>query len=192
MLFKLPILQQIKAGKVTTAYRKWLRPAIKAGSTLMTSVGVLYVNSVEEIEYDSITDNDIIKAGLTDRKQLDKELSFNEQGNIYRITFELQCDDPRLALREKSITKRELEEIQAKLAKLDKAGKYGAWTIQVLKMVSQHPGKHAAFFCDKMGVPKEWFKLNIRKLKNLGLTISLVDGYIISPRGKELLQKIER
>lgn len=33
-------------------------------------------------------------------------------------------------------------------------------------------------------------KLNIRKLKNLGLTISLGTGYQISPRGKALIAKI--
>lgn len=80
MLFKLAILQQIKEGKVTTAYRRWLKPATKAGATLMTSVGVLYIKSVQEIEYSSISDKDITQAGLAHRRQLDKELSFTEEG----------------------------------------------------------------------------------------------------------------
>jgi len=32
------------------------------------------------------------------------------------------------------------------------------------------------------------FKLNVRKLKNLGLTMSLETGYRISPRGEALLR----
>lgn len=43
-----------------------------------------------------------------------------------------------------------------------------------------------------LGVDKEWFKLNVRKLKNLGLTESLETGYRISPRGRALLKRAKR
>ncbi|GAA4173979.1 hypothetical protein GCM10022218_17670 [Sphingobacterium ginsenosidimutans] len=38
---------------------------------------------------------------------------------------------------------------------------------------------------------KEWLKLNIRKLKNLGLTISHTVGYEISPLGERFIQLLE-
>ncbi|WP_294276703.1 hypothetical protein [uncultured Chryseobacterium sp.] len=40
------------------------------------------------------------------------------------------------------------------------------------------------------GFEKEWLKLNIRKLKNMGLTISHTVGYEISPLGSEYLKKL--
>jgi hypothetical protein len=39
----------------------------------------------------------------------------------------------------------------------------------------------------KTGFEKAWLKINIRKLKNLGLTISHNPGYTLSPRGKAYL-----
>lgn len=39
------------------------------------------------------------------------------------------------------------------------------------------------------GFEKIWLKLNIRKLKNLGLTISHEIGYELSPLGKLYLKK---
>lgn len=37
---------------------------------------------------------------------------------------------------------------------------------------------------------KEWLKLNVRKLKGLGLTISHEPGYSLSPRGEVYLSII--
>jgi len=41
-----------------------------------------------------------------------------------------------------------------------------------------------------VGLEKEAFKLNVRKLKNLGLTESLGTGYRISPRGRSVLERL--
>ena len=43
-----------------------------------------------------------------------------------------------------------------------------------------------------MGKEKQWFKLNVRKLKNLGLTESKSTGYTISPRGKAFLENLSK
>ncbi|HSC26686.1 MAG TPA: hypothetical protein VLD67_05400, partial [Vicinamibacterales bacterium] len=60
----------------------------------------------------------------------------------------------------------------------------GAWTRKVLHPIERHPNVEAASLARRMGVEKEWLKANIRKLKNLGLTISHRRGYGPSPRGK--------
>ena len=193
MLFKIDILKQIGEGTVTTAYRRWAKPAVKAGNTLMTSVGVLKITSVEEIDYTTITDKDIQKAGLKNRAQLDKELSFKKDGTLYKILFRLQGEDPRLALREETdITVEEFEQLKTKLEKMDKTSKYGPWTETILKLIAKHPGKHAIFFAEKLGMEKDWLKLHIRKLKNLGLTISLSVGYEIAPRGEKFMQMLAK
>lgn len=193
MLFKNDILQQIGNGTVTTAYRRWAKPSVKAGNTLMTAVGVLKITSVKEIAYESITDKDIQKTGLKSRAQLDKELAFNKDGTLYKISFKLHSEDPRLALREETgISNEEFEQLKAKLEKMDKTSKHGPWTLQVLKLIDKHPGKHAIYFSEKLGMEKDWLKLHIRKLKNLGLTISLPVGYEIAPRGAQFMKMMGR
>lgn len=192
MLFKNDILKQIGNGTVNTAYRRWAKPSVKAGNTLMTAVGVLMITSVKEIDYKSITDKDIQKAGLKSRAQLDKELSFKKERTLYKISFKLLGDDPRVALREETdISKEEFEQLKAKLEKMDKTSKHGAWTMPVLKLIAKHPGKHAIYFSERLGIEKDWLKLHIRKLKNLGLTISLPVGYEIAPRGEQFMKMIK-
>lgn len=43
-----------------------------------------------------------------------------------------------------------------------------------------------------MGQELPDFKLNVRKLKNLGLTISLGTGYRLSPRGEAFLARLSQ
>lgn len=42
------------------------------------------------------------------------------------------------------------------------------------------------------GLETKPFKANVRKLKELGLTISHDVGYSLSPRGRALLRRIDR
>jgi hypothetical protein len=65
------------------------------------------------------------------------------------------------------------------------------WTIQVLRSIGIHPGRPASELAAAICAEKDWLKLNIRKLKALGLTESLSVGYRLSPRGKVVLRSIE-
>jgi hypothetical protein len=56
-----------------------------------------------------------------------------------------------------------------------------------LEALRSHPEVRAGDVCCLVGQEKEKFKLNVRKLKNLGLTESLGTGYRLSPRGESLL-----
>ena len=63
------------------------------------------------------------------------------------------------------------------------ASRVGPWTLRVLKAIERHPNLAAIRLAEMLGYEKAWLKLNIRKLKNLGLTISHQPGYELSPRG---------
>ena len=192
MLFKKKFLTLIAQGKVQTAFRKWRRPSVSESGTLLTSVGQLRIKSIEQIKYEQITDDEILNAGYKNRAELDKEFSFKEEGDIYKIQFELEQADPRIELSENTdISDNEMNEIHNKLMRYDSCGKVKNWTLKILETIHVEPGKNAVDYAAKLGYEKEWFKLNIRKLKNLGLTISLTDGYDISPRGKVALKKIQ-
>jgi hypothetical protein len=46
MLFKQATLAAIAAGRVTLAFRRWRRPTVRAGGTLVTPVGMLAIDAV--------------------------------------------------------------------------------------------------------------------------------------------------
>ena len=193
MLFKKKFLTLVENGKVRIAFRKWTRPSVRESGTLLTPVGQLRIKTLNIVEYDQIADYEILQAGYKNRKELDKELAFKDSGDIYKIEFELESTDPRIELREKTtISDEEMTKIIRKLKRLDTSGEVTDWTCKVLEVVDSEPGRYAIEYSSKLGYEKEWFKFNIRKLKNLGLTISLTDGYEISPRGKVVLRELKK
>lgn len=188
MLFKNKFLALIENGKVRLVFRKWTRPTVKQGGTLLTPVGRLKITSLAVVEYVKITDSEIAQAGYENRTELEKELGLKQVGNIYKIEFTLEAD-PRIELREKeTLSDSDFEELVKKLERLDSSGAIKNWTFKILEAVASEPEQRAIDYAKALGYKKEWFKLNIRKLKNLGLTISLANGYKISPRGKEFLR----
>ena len=56
--------------------------------------------------------------------------------------------------------------------------------------IAEHPHLAAAELAERTGFDKEWLKLQVRKLKNLGLTISHHPGYELSPRGRVVLRRL--
>ena len=192
MLFKTKFLALIKAKKIETAIRKWTRPTVKENGTLITAVGQLCITSVKKIKYNEITDEEVNKAGYSGREELDTELSYKNAGEIYIITFRLEGEDPRIELRQNNnITPNELAALQKKLQALEVRSKVEGWPLRILEAVNNQPGLYAIQYANKLGYEKIWFKLHIRKLKNLGLTISLENGYEISPRGQAFLASVK-
>jgi hypothetical protein len=186
MLFTRDALERIAAGEVTLAFRRWRRPTVKAGGTLRTRVGVLAIESVEEIDSDEITDADAVRAGMRDREAV--LASLRGDGRLYRIKFHLAGPDPRVALRERSdLSPTERTELDRRLARLDAASKHGPWTADVLRLIADRPETRAADLAAAVGREKTPFKTDVRKLKELGLTESLDVGYRLSPRGRAYL-----
>jgi len=191
MLFKMKILEQIREGKVKIAFRNWKKPTVKKGGTLLTAVGQLKMTSIEIIGYNNIREDEIRKAGYDNRADFDKTLA-GRDGDLYRIRFSLDREDPRIELRETtSMSKAEIDMLTQKLERFDKASKQGNWTRKVLTLISKRPEEHAIYYANLMGVEKDWLKINVRKLKNLGLTISYAHGYAVSPRGEAYLAALK-
>lgn len=184
MLFKQAILDRIATGEVTVAFRRWRRPWVKARGTLLTVVGQLSILAVEVVNYDDITKRDAMIAGFATLEELHSDLQRQRAGELYRIRFALAGPDPRVTLRAADrLSVAEVAEIKQKLMRLDASAKHGAWTTRVLALIDQNPERSAGELAALSGYEKEWLKLNVRKLKNLGLTESLNPGYRLSPRG---------
>ena len=65
--------------------------------------------------------------------------------------------------------------------------KHGPWTFAVLQLIRDNPRRRAPELAALRGLDTAAFKIAVRKLKNLGLTLSFNPGYEISPRGEAYL-----
>lgn len=188
MLFKQKQLKGIRSGTVSLAFRKWRTPVVKAGSRHHTPIGLVEILEITKVEANSISEVDAINAGYGNRNELFSLLNSFSEGDIYRISVRFHSEDPRIEMREKSgISGQDFEVLKARLDKLDRYSREGVWTMAVLLAIRDHPQLRAAELVLVTGKQKEWLKVNIRKLKNLGLTISHETGYSLSPLGEAFL-----
>jgi hypothetical protein len=120
-------------------------------------------------------------------------LATRTEGKLYRIRLRLAGPDPRKKLwRDTKVSADQLDELRAKLARMDARSSEGAWTKAVLRAIAERPNCRAADLASDLGFAKEWLKTNVRKLKNLGLTESLETGYRLSPRGRAVFEELTR
>jgi hypothetical protein len=190
MLLKQETLRGIESGSITLAFRRWRRPTVKAGGTLLTSVGQLAIEAVDRVDLEGITESEAAAAGFQDLDSLRFQLSRRAVGDVYRVRLSLAGPDPRIALREKIPDEAELESILQRLGRLDSRGAPGPWTCRVLKLLHERPGERAADLARDFGMDKADLKSSVRKLKGLGLTESLPVGYRLSPRGEAVLGRL--
>ena len=188
MLFRQDSLDGIREGRITLAFRRWRRPTVRTGGTLMLPIGQLQIVEVRQIAEDDITDADARQAGYASRQALREELAGRTEGTLYRIELGALGPDPRIALRLRgSLSDGELAALTGKLAKLDASAPGGPWTRRVLELIRDHPAIRAGDLCTAVQMERLPFKANVRKLKALGLTESLEVGYRLSPRGEAFL-----
>jgi hypothetical protein len=191
MIFRQQVLEGIRSGTITVAFRRWRRPTVRSGGTLLTAVGELSIASVDRIDADAITAADARRAGYPSREALLAELDRRAEGEVYRIELGALRADPRVELRASTaIAPEEMEQLRSRLVRLDESSGDGAWTMRTLEIIESHPGVRAGDLCLLAGQEKLPFKSNVRKLKNLGLTESLEVGYRLSPRGGALLERL--
>jgi hypothetical protein len=190
MLINDETIAGIKEGSITVLFRRWKRPGAKVGGTQMTQGGVIGIDALEVVAPDDISEMDAREAGFSTKADLLAHLSYRDDP-IYRMRVYFAGEDPRKELREKDdLGKAELEELIAKLDKLDKNSKRGAWTEQYLQLIHDKPNTYSGVLAKAVGVDIPHFKPWVRKLKALGLTESLQPGYRLSPRGAVVLEAI--
>jgi len=159
---------------------------------LLTSAGRLDIGAVAVVGIDSVTPEEASLAGYPSRTALLSELNRRPEGEIYRIELGALRPDPRVALRKAPLDRRQAAELRQRLNRLDAASTDGPWTLKTLQVIRDHPEVRAADLCGLVGQERDRFKPNVRKLKNLGLTISLEVGYRLSPRGESYLREREQ
>ena len=78
--------------------------------------------------------------------------------------------------------------ILRRLARLDSRSGSGPWTCRIMTLLHKRSEVRAADLAQDAGMDRAGFKINVRKLKGLGLTESLSIGYRLSPRGEAVLE----
>lgn len=191
MIFRKHFLSGIRDGSITVAFRRWTKPSVRSGGTLLTPIGQLQIVSVKPVDPTKLTSRDAKRAGFINRDELLAELSGRADGIVFRIELGELRPDPRIALREAlPAGPDEIADLVRRLDRLDAASPTGAWTRAVLELIAKHPARRAGDLCEMFGQEKAPFKVNVRKLKRLGLTESLEVGYRLSPRGVVVLEAL--
>jgi hypothetical protein len=179
VLFKERFWAGLRDGSLTVAYRRWKRPSVKTGGTLVSPGGLLAIDSVEAIDDTQVDDGAAQAAGYESRKEL--LANIGSGGQLYRIRFHRIGDDPRVALRQRAeLTAPEQSAIAKMLERND-------WAVPYLRLIEESPGTVSTELAARAGVERLVFKQRVRRLKGLGLTESLEVGYLISPRGRTVL-----
>jgi hypothetical protein len=191
VLFRRRLLDGIRAGEITLAFRRWDRPRARAGGRQRTVVGELRIDAVEPVERGQITPADAARAGHESLDELFGELDARGDAQIWRVELHWAGEDARRALRERAdLGGDELADLRTRLERLDRASRHGPWTRQTLELIEANPEVRAADLAESVGREKLPFKTDVRKLKELGLTESLPVGYRLSPRGHALLERL--
>jgi hypothetical protein len=209
MLLPPKIAAGVADGTVTLAFRRWAAPRVKADSTFLSSAGLIGVRSVAPIDEAAITAADASAAGFASvaalakvlrpraaatRRPGDRRATASADDPVFRIELVWAGPDPRVALRsDDALTAADLDGIAAALARLDRprAKVPGPWTSAVLRQIAAQPGRRAPDLAAEHDRETLDFKLDVRKLKALGLTISLPVGYELSPRGAAYLEWLD-
>jgi len=186
--------EPIERGEVTVIFRRWRRCQVVAGHTYRTAAGRLDVLSVREVDPARITKADARRAGEADPDGVRAGLRGDPSFPIYRIEVRATPGpDPRTVLAAGAeLTDDDVAEIDRRLDRLDRASAIGPWTATTLRLIEARPATLAADLATSVGRERDPFKLDVRKLKNLGLTESLAVGYRLSPRGRAWLDRTSR
>jgi biotin operon repressor len=189
VLFEMRLRQGLHDGTITLAFRRWRRAQVVAGHHYRTGMDMVCAEAIDQVSLADITAGDALAAGYPDVPALLADLRGDPDLPLYRIRFRrLDGPDPRDALAASAtLTDAEAAAIATRLARMDKASRRGPWTAAVLFQIAERPAVSSVFLAEALDWERADFKVHVRRLKALGLTISLDVGYRLSPRGQAYL-----
>ncbi len=193
LLFQKRFHEGLESGSITLTFRRWERARVKAGGRYRCHpIGVLEVDALSRVRVSDITDADARAAGFATRPELVEYLQgrgpLTDETEVFRIDLHHAGDGDRVpeAL-DDSLSDQDVTSIAQRLARLDRPT---PWTRETLELIERHPRVAARILAKKLGRERDPFKVDVRKLKRLGLTQSFEVGYEVSPRGRAYLRAI--
>ena len=194
MLFEPRLRAGLADGSITLAFRRWRRVQAVPGHHYRTGSGMVAAESVDVVTPADITAGQAQAAGYPDAAALLADLRGDQDLPLYMIRFRrLDEPDPRDVLAATAArTDADAAAIAARLARMDAASRHGPWTGAFLAQIAARPAVSSIFLAETLGWERAEFKIHVRRLKALGLTISLDVGYRLSPRGESYLSWANR
>ena len=197
LLFQKRFHQGLIDGSVTLTFRRWEKPHVKPGGRYRCHpIGVLEVDRIERVRVADITDDDARRSGFASRDALLDYIRSGPGGKVggktelFRIELHHGGEEDRVAIAlDDRLSAEDVEAITAKLARMDAKGE---WTRTTLRLIQKNPRVVASKLAGMVGRERLPFKVDVRKLKRLGLTQSFEIGYDLSPRGRAYLAAITR
>jgi len=189
LLFTDDAIPLIRAGEVTVTWRLWKYAHVKVDKVYKTGYGgTLHIDEVRTVRVADVTHEDAREAGFVDAQAL-IEFAHSHTGTevspdtlLYCVRFHYLDEEPKKP-------DLSLEEVTKRLERLDKASTHGPWTVDTLRVIESSPAVAARFLATDLDRPRDDFKIDVRKLKGLGLTISLGTGYMLSELGQTWLDQ---
>ncbi len=193
MLFSVDAWPRLADGSITRTFRRWKRPQARAGGRYRVGGMLLEADAVTRVAVRELTEYDARAAGEPDLAALLRRLGDPAADTrVWRVDLHYVGPDDRIALRaHDSLPDDELALLRDRLGRLDAAAPGGPWTRDVLRLIAARPGVVSTDLAAERGQERQAFKIDVRKLKSLGLTESLPVGYRISPRGRAVLAALD-
>ena len=197
LLFKKAFHAGLVDGRVHLTFRRWDKPHVRAGGRYRCHpIGVLEVDRVDRVLVRDIDDEDARLSGFESRDALlaymreGKDAPLGPKTEVFRVELHHAGDGDRVEIAlDDALTDEDVKTIGKKLAKLDEPEK---WTLKTLRIIEKHPQVAASQLAKKLGRERDPFKIDVRKLKKLGLTQSFEIGYELSPRGRAYLDRLRK
>jgi hypothetical protein len=197
LLFQKRFHEGLVSGAVTVTFRRWPRARVRPGGRYRCHpIGVLEVDAIERVRVADITAADARSAGFPTRAQLLAYLRaapgapLGSRDGVWRVTLHHGGDGDRVEVAlDDRLSADDVAELTRRLARLDAAG---PWTRRTLRLIGAHPRVAASKLAARLKRETLPFKVDVRKLKRLGLTQSFEVGYELSPRGRAYLEAVRR
>ncbi|MCV7077792.1 hypothetical protein [Mycobacterium szulgai] len=190
MLLNRATAEGIADGRIGLVFRRWDAARAKPGGTQRTMAGTIRIDAVAEHPGDyRVTERQACAAGYPDAVTAQAELDRRQAKHTYLVTVSFVGLDERPALAaDDALTADDVQSIVTRLDRLDAASESGPWTRRYLRLIGDNEAVRAPDLAagENLDVPR--FKRRVRRLKELGLTISLDVGYRLSPRGRAFLK----
>ena len=176
MLLNRATAEGIANGIITLVLRRWDAARAKPGGTQRTVAGTIRIDDVTEYpgRY-RVTAAQARAAGYPDAKTAQEELDHRPARHTYAIAVSYLAPDerPDLAVDDR-LSDADVDAITTRLDRWDAVG--SPWTRQYLQMIGANEAVRAPDLAARVGLDVPRFKRRVRKLKGLGLTISLDVG----------------
>jgi len=184
LLFQKRFHEGLVLGDVTLTFRRWDKPHVKRGGRYRCHpIGVLEVDRVERVSVADVTERDAERAGFESREQMLHYMQsgakdeLDDDSELWRIELHYGGDGDRVAIAlDDLLAAADVDAIRRQLERMDANA---TWTAKTLAIIEKHPRIAASKLAARLGRETAEFKVDVRKLKKLGLTQSFETGYEI-------------